>query len=441
MLVVANLFNKLFGKQNKKIEPRIIPIEEHNLKNSLIDFNALKIINRLRRFGFDAYIVGGAVRDCLLGHKPKDFDVVTNATPKEIKKIFTNGRIIGRRFKLVHIIFANTYIEVATFRSSDNGKKEIDPFTKENNFGTIEEDVLRRDFSVNALYYDPEEQKIIDYVGGFEDIKSRVIRPLNPPEISFLEDPVRMLRAVKYKAMLDCKIDENVVKKIKKHSKELANASPARLYEEINKILRSGRSKEIFIALYETDLLKYLIPFLFDDLSGEKKDIILSYIEKFDNFMSDNKVLEYDVFWGLILYQRLLNENLDNKDFTYIHKVNEFFLNYLSVLKAPNKTSDLLSKAFYLFYKLQDKSSQYNLKRFLNHRYFPESMQLLKLLSPDEDVIKFWELNRNKNKNIKRKKVKIKRDNITSEGFKRVLTTKNYTEKKSVNENIVAKTE
>ena len=164
MEIVANIFQRFFGVRNSAINPKIITKEIHKIEKKLIDFDALKIINRLKRFGFDAYIVGGALRDCLLGRVPKDFDVVTNATPKEIKKIFTNGRVIGKRFKLVHIIFANKYIEVATFRANEkyfkklsNNDQSVDEnpsFKRENSFGNMKSDVIRRDFSINALYYD-----------------------------------------------------------------------------------------------------------------------------------------------------------------------------------------------------------------------------------------------------------------------------------------------
>jgi len=433
LFIIVSFLQKLFSKTQKKIEPEIIPAEVHKINGSLIDFNALKIINRLKKFGFEAYIVGGALRDYLLGHKPKDFDVVTNATPKEIKKIFTNGRIIGRRFKLVHIIFGNNYIEVATFRAKESKKNsDDDPFMKENNFGNIEDDVVRRDFSINALYYDPVHETIIDYVNGFSDIKSKTIRPLNPPEMSFLEDPVRMLRAVKYKALLDCKIEENVVKKIVKYSKELTKTSTARLHEEINKILRSGKSKGIFLELSKFNLLKYLIPFLDEDFASDKKDSILSFIEKYDEQVSITKFHNFDMFWGIILYQRLLNAGFDSKDFTYIQKVNDFFIGYLFPLKVPNKVSDVLSKSFYLFNKLQDTQSQTSFRKYINHKYFIDALFLLKVLSSNEALIKFWDTN--KNKIFKKPKPKNKSVNKNQNGFKKVIMTKNYVTPNTVSE-------
>ncbi|HPO48890.1 MAG TPA: polynucleotide adenylyltransferase PcnB [Spirochaetota bacterium] len=440
MFLVANFFKKLFGKANKKIDPKIISPDVHKIRNSFIDFNALKIINRLKRFGFDAYIVGGAIRDCLLGKKPKDFDVATNATPKEIKKIFTNGRIIGRRFKLVHIIFGDSYIEVATFRTAaafknkESKKENKDPFAKENNFGTIEEDVLRRDFSVNALYYNPEDQTIIDYVGGFEDINSRIIRPLNPPEVSFLEDPVRMLRAVKYMAALDCVIPENVLKKIRKFSKELKQASLARLYEEINKIIKTGKSAKILQSLFDTELLKYLIPFMSEDLLESENWGVISSLKKLDDFIENKKIENYDIFWGITLYKRLIKENFDIRDFNYIQKVNEFFMNHLFPLKVPNKTSDFLSKTFFLFNKLQDPTSKNYARKYLNHRYFTDALIFLKILTDDVENIKFWESNKNKIKVYKKNRPKNAQKNNSSNGFKKVLTTKNYVSKDSASD-------
>ena len=167
--------------------------EEHLIPNNKIDPDALQIVNRLRDSGFTAYIVGGAVRDLIIGNTPKDFDIVTDATPSKIKKIFRNSRIIGRRFRLVHVVFGTKIFEVSTFRSICEGSVG-------NSFGTIDEDVQRRDFTINALYYDPIQKQVIDYVGGMRDIKKHILRPVIPLDHIFIEDPVRMLRAVKYSA-------------------------------------------------------------------------------------------------------------------------------------------------------------------------------------------------------------------------------------------------
>src|SRR5574344_1085961 len=177
------------GKLIKKAN--VYTSQEHLISNTNIDPDALQIIHRLRDAGFTAYIVGGAVRDLIVGNKPKDFDIVTDATPSKIKRIFRNSRIIGRRFRLVHIFFGQKIFEVSTFRSIIDGSVG-------NLFGTMDEDVMRRDFTLNALYYDPIKEQVIDYTGGVEDIKKGIVRPVIPMDKIFVEDPVRMLRAVKY---------------------------------------------------------------------------------------------------------------------------------------------------------------------------------------------------------------------------------------------------
>lgn len=227
--------------------------EEHKIQKSLIDADALGVIDRLKRHGHSAYIVGGAVRDLLIGKKPKDFDIVTDAQPNKIKKLFWNARIIGRRFRLVHVFFDQKIFEVSTFRSTREG-------TVGNEYGTIEEDVHRRDFTMNALYYDPKDELVIDYVGGFKDIQAKKVKPLIPLNIIFTEDPVRMLRAAKYSASTGFSIGFMTKNAIKKHARLLLSVSASRMTEEIIKILQSGRSELIFTKIAELGLLPFVLP-------------------------------------------------------------------------------------------------------------------------------------------------------------------------------------
>lgn len=226
---------------------------EHLISNLNIDPDALQIINRLRDAGFTAYIVGGAVRDLIVGNKPKDFDIVTDATPSKIKKIFRNSRIIGRRFRLVHVVFGKKIFEVSTFRSNAEGSVG-------NDFGTIEEDVLRRDFTLNALYYDPLQEQVIDYVGGMKDIKKHVLKPVIDLDRIFVEDPVRMLRAIKYSATTHAKMSRSLRHKIISSASLLSQISPSRLTEELLKIINSTYAYEIISEALETDLFMYLQP-------------------------------------------------------------------------------------------------------------------------------------------------------------------------------------
>jgi len=226
---------------------------EHRINFADVDTQAIYIIERLQANGYETYIVGGAVRDLILGKKPKDFDIVTAASPVKIKKIFRNARIIGRRFRLVHVFFGPKIFEVSTFRSMKDGPTS-------NTFGTIEEDVQRRDFSLNALFYDPLKQLVVDYVDGMKDMRKRLIRPIIALPHIFTDDPVRMIRAVKYSAVAGFKLPLSLRWKIRKQSGLLAGISPSRLTEEIFKIIHSPHAREIVEALDALGLYCYLQP-------------------------------------------------------------------------------------------------------------------------------------------------------------------------------------
>lgn len=266
---------------------------EHCISHDKIDPDAIQIINRLNDSGFTAYIVGGAVRDLIVGNTPKDFDIVTDATPSKIKKIFRNSRIIGRRFRLVHVIFGSKIFEVSTFRSNAEGSVG-------NEFGTIEEDVQRRDFSINALYYDPNLQQVIDYVGGYKDIKKHVLRPVIPTDVIFVEDPVRMLRAIKYSATTHAKMSFSLRRKIKNSANLLSQISPSRLTEELLKIINSGHAYDIIQESLDTDLYMYLQPAA-TSMIFENKELEARYLENIKKLDELTKS-EPDVRLGKKLY-------------------------------------------------------------------------------------------------------------------------------------------
>ena len=227
--------------------------EEHRIPAEKIDKDAYSVVSHLRECGYDAYIVGGAVRDLLIGKEPKDFDIVTDATPSKIKRLFRNSRIIGKRFRLVHVFFGEKIFEVSTFRSITEGSVG-------NVFGTMDEDVQRRDFSMNALYYDPLREQVIDYVHGVDDIRRRVLRPVISLDRIFEEDPVRMLRAVKYSATTGCRLPAALKRRIRKSAHLLSPVSPSRLTEEMLKIVNSGHAYDIVMAALSCDLYMYLQP-------------------------------------------------------------------------------------------------------------------------------------------------------------------------------------
>jgi poly(A) polymerase len=240
--------------------PRILPRSEHTLSRRNIDADALKVLYRLKSHDFLGYLVGGGVRDLLLGRKPKDFDIGTSAHPQQVKKLFRNCFIIGRRFRLCHVRFGKKVVEVSTFRRQAEAEEADGLVRRDNTFGTPEEDAFRRDFTVNALFYDIASFSVIDYVGGLEDLDARVIRTIGDPGVRFREDPVRMLRAVALASKLEFTIDRDTLEAIRSLRGEIVKASPARLLEEFYKILRAGASRRSFEALHACGLLAYLLP-------------------------------------------------------------------------------------------------------------------------------------------------------------------------------------
>ncbi len=250
------------------VEPRIIPRKEHRISRRHISPNALRTLYRLHAHGFIAYLVGGCVRDLLLGRTPKDFDIGTNATPGQIKRLFRNCRLIGRRFRLAHLHFQDEIVEVSTFRGaappSDEAeaeeaghggrfarhlKDEAGMVLADNVFGTPEQDALRRDFTINALAYDIADSSVIDYSTGLGDLKDRLIRTIGDPGVRFTEDPVRMLRAVRFAASHDLAIERTAWESLCELAPAVARVSPARLYEEVQKLFLTGSARPAFSLL------------------------------------------------------------------------------------------------------------------------------------------------------------------------------------------------
>ncbi|WP_017460906.1 polynucleotide adenylyltransferase PcnB [Dyella ginsengisoli] len=245
---------------------RIIPRDQHVISRKNISKAALRVLYRLNEAGYDAYLVGGAVRDLLLGGHPKDFDVATSATPDEVKKLFRNCRLIGRRFRLAHVVFGPEIIEVATFRGTGEEDGEGDRhivdgrIVRDNVWGTIEEDAVRRDFRVNAMYYDISDFSVRDYVGGMQDVQDKVLRLIGDPVTRYREDPVRMLRAARLAAKLDFRIDEAAAAPFESLGPLLTEAAPARLFDESLKLFLAGHGLKSFRMLEQCGLLRFLFP-------------------------------------------------------------------------------------------------------------------------------------------------------------------------------------
>lgn len=285
-----------------------IPSTQHSLTSDQIDLDALNVISRLSSAGYEAYLVGGSVRDLLAGLHPKDFDISTSALPEEVKRIF--GRqciLIGRRFRLAHIRFGKKVIEVATFRSGDSTQDEL--IVHDNRWGSAEEDALRRDFTINGLFYEPLHNVIVDYVGGREDVEKRLIRSIGDPNLRYRQDPVRMLRALKFRARLGFAIAPQDEEAIHRNYRELSKSSQARLLEELLKMLESGSSSPFFKLMAEYSFLKLIMPCLSSFLEKPQGQLIYQYLGAADELQKTQKrPLDRGLLIAALLYPILEQE-------------------------------------------------------------------------------------------------------------------------------------
>lgn len=346
------------------IQPAIIRRSEHNISRKWISHNALRVLYRLKEKGYYAYLVGGGVRDLLLGREPKDFDIATDARPGEVKKAFRNCRLIGRRFRLAHVHFHDEIIEVATFRSNITEEPEAPEATpavqpgppeaaesrlpepglapgaqqqataapegpaakprpprllktedgmilRDNVFGTPEEDALRRDFTVNALFYNIADFSVIDYVGGMEDLKKGLIRTIGDPAVRFTEDPVRMVRAVRFAAMLGFAVEENTYRAMMDLRDKVALASPARMYEEVMKLFLLGEGEKTYQLLRKTGLFGVIFPRLNEWVDTENDGFPHTWIGKalewVDTCVQAGRKVEPHILFGL-MYGQFIEE-------------------------------------------------------------------------------------------------------------------------------------
>ncbi|HKJ76002.1 MAG TPA: polynucleotide adenylyltransferase PcnB [Gammaproteobacteria bacterium] len=299
--------------------PRIVPRGEHGVSRANISENALKVLYRLTKADHEAYLVGGGVRDLLLGHEPKDFDVATSATPEEVKELFRNSRLIGRRFRLAHVFFGGNkeIIEVATFRAGHDdgdgeGEMENGMIVRDNVYGTLEDDAWRRDFTVNALYYDIRDFSVVDHTGGVEDLRAGRLRIIGDPYKRFREDPVRMLRAVRFAAKLGFRIDSESEAAIYELGHLLQEVVPARLFDEILKLFMAGYGVETFELLRHYRLFGYLFPETDERLAHEEGGFPLTFIaralENTDNRVGEGKPVTPAFLFAALMWEPLRHE-------------------------------------------------------------------------------------------------------------------------------------
>jgi poly(A) polymerase len=402
-------------------EPTIVRRSAHAISRRDIDPDALKVLYRLHEYNYIAYLVGGSVRDLLLGRRPKDFDIGTSAHPHQVKKIFRNCWIIGRRFRLAHVKFGAKTIEVATFRRQVR-PTELTPeeeaalatpadvippeqamppepdaahtprrratdhlIHRDNTYGTPEEDAFRRDFTVNALFYDIGTFSIIDYVDGLRDLDGRVIRCIGDPEIRFLEDPVRMLRAVVLAARLQFTIDEPILDAIAVHRHEIAKSAPARLIEEYYKILRSGHAEHAFRQLRATGLLKEISPELAVDSGGLWQSIAAldRYRARFEGAPDS---LTNAILAGTLLVPLGLADRRQRFAADPLERRVE-----LGLLPIARRDLERLHQLLALLPRVMDIQAPYRVQRSLLHRVsIHEALTWLEIHGDRPDVVAHW---------------------------------------------------
>jgi poly(A) polymerase len=295
-------------------EPAVIPVAKHGVTRDRISNCARRVTEGLQAAGFRAYVVGGAVRDLMLDREPKDFDVATDATPEQVRATFRRSRIIGRRFRLVHVLCGQETVEVSTFRAmqaqaddEDHVRDEHGRVLRDNVFGTQEEDAARRDFTVNALYYDPATEEILDYCGGVRDVQGGVLRMIGDPRTRYREDPVRMLRAVRLAAKLGLKVDRATLEPIREMGPLLQNVPGARLFEEMLKLLLSGHARACITRLRDEGLHHGLLPMLdviLEQPLGER--FVMLALERTDERIRADKPVSPGFLFAALLWHEVL---------------------------------------------------------------------------------------------------------------------------------------
>ncbi len=389
--------------------PISIPRNEHNISRANISNNAVKVLYRLNNSGYEAYLVGGGVRDLLLGREPKDFDVATNALPEEVKQVFSNCRLIGRRFRLAHVHFGREIIEVATFRSNqpaaedDDRHMENGMILRDNVYGTLEEDAQRRDFTINALYYNINDFSLLDFANGMEDLQKGVIRLLGDVESRFREDPVRLLRAVRFAAKLGFVIEPQTEAPMEELAVLLEDVPAARLYEEVLKLFLSGHALESFEKLRHYNLFGHLFPLTEEALSHEEHEFPLTFVNR-GMFNTDERLRQDKSVTPAFLFAVLLWEPVRLRSESYqaqgVHPV-EAIQNAASEVLSEQSRKVSIPKRFSYpmrdIWTLQPRFLQRQGKRpqrFLTHPKFRAAYDFLLLRADsgeaDKELADWW---------------------------------------------------
>jgi len=388
---------EFLGKSKKNKGPVVYRRPEHCISRKNIDPDALKVLYRLSQLGYTAYLVGGGVRDLLMGRTPKDFDVGTSALPNEVKKAFRNCFLVGRRFRLAHVRFGEKVIETATFRQNAMSVGEIIEHAAEgpledNNFGTPETDAYRRDFTVNGLFYDIKDFSVIDWVGGMKDIEKKVIRAIGDPDVRFQEDPVRMMRAVKFSSRLGFTIERKTLAAMKKRHACILTASQPRVCEEIFRLFPYGHSAEAFELMWKTGMLGDLLPELADAIerTGKAKSCewkALAVLDEYEKMMTGKGFEVSNAIRAAVLMSAMLK--LDDRDGAG-RRVMHVMMERLRIPKATYFTAALLIESRKRLAVPPSKGKQ----RFIHNRDFLDALDFNRILAraegASEEILNQW---------------------------------------------------
>lgn len=395
------------------MEPTILKRPDHNVSRKQISSATLKVLYRLKDEGYTAFLAGGGVRDLLLNRNPKDFDVATNATPEQVRRMFRNCRLVGRRFRLAHVLFRGEIIETSTFRAPvpedesgfcENTFRTADGgmVMRDNIFGTPEQDALRRDFTINALFYNIADFSIIDYAGGLEDLKNKLIRVIGDPEKRFSEDPVRMIRAARFAGTLGFEIEKEAYEAICRNNDRLALAAPSRMYEEVQKLFFCGHAEEVFKWLEKTDLLH---PMFHDfshwiDEDKARHDWVIKTLQQMDRWRAAGLRVHPQLLFALIfgeyheyLAQKLTDNGVAPHDATR-QAVHDHLTGMCTNVRVPKqiiyKVSDIMTNQL-RFQKTKGRRPQ----RFTQNRGFLDAFLFFKFssktLDRNAELVNFWD--------------------------------------------------
>ncbi len=407
MNTIITFIRKLLRKKKKTQlnidKAYLVERNQHHVSKTEISQNALTVVNRLTHAGFQAYVVGGGVRDLLLRHCPKDFDVATNATPNEIKKLFRNARIIGRRFKLAHILFHREIIEVATFRGTESQEmksaqqktNERGMLVRDNVYGTLEEDAWRRDFTINSLYYDAATSSIIDFTGGVPDIHKRLIRMIGDPKMRYAEDPVRMIRAIRFSAKLKFDIEKDTAQQIHALSHLIEHVSNSRMFDEVVKLYHCGAAETVHRLLIHYGLFQRLFPLTFPLCHEHSVNtLIILALENTDSRLKENKPVTPAFLFAVLLWfplkkmMKTLEKNASLDPLSALEQAMSIVLSeQCKVTVIPKRFTQVIREMWLLQFRFEKRTGQ-RAYQLMEHPRFRAAFDLLALraLAGDESM-------------------------------------------------------